>query len=151
MLALSRQFLQHFFLDVRAKEQKEIKLWFQVYTNHKILIFKFLSFFSFLWPHLRHREVPGPRVELELQLQAYAIARATPDPSHTCAYAAACGITGSLIHWARLGIRPASSQTLCWVLNLLSHNRSFHLLLFWSQITLFCPRRCKRLQVYPCN
>ena len=41
----------------------------------------------------------------------------------TCATcAAAHGRARSLIHWARPGIEPASSQTLCWVLNPLSHN-----------------------------
>ena len=29
-----------------------------------------------------------------------------------------------LTHWVRPGIEPALSQTLCWVLNLLSHNRN---------------------------
>ena len=38
-------------------------------------------------------------------------------------YAAACGSARSITHWARLGIEPTSSWTLCWVLNLLSHNR----------------------------
>ena len=34
----------------------------------------------FLGSHLRHVEVPRPRVESELQLPAYTIATATPDP-----------------------------------------------------------------------
>ena len=34
----------------------------------------------------------------------------------------ACGDAGSLTHWVRPGIEPASSQTLCWVLNPLSHS-----------------------------
>ena len=37
-------------------------------------------------------------------------------------YATACGIAGSLTHWARPGIEPVSSWRLCWVLSLLSHN-----------------------------
>ena len=41
-------------------------------------------FFSFLWPHLRHMEVPRLGVELELQLPAYTTAMPTLDPSYTC-------------------------------------------------------------------
>ena len=39
-------------------------------------------------------------------------------------------VVGSLTHWARPGIKPISSQMLCWVLNLLSYNRlsEFHIL-----------------------
>ena len=39
--------------------------------------------------------------------------------SATCA--AVCSDPGSLIHSVRPGIKPTSPQTLCWVLNLLSH------------------------------
>ena len=35
---------------------------------------------------------------------------------------AACGNTWSLTHWAKPGIKSASSQILCWVLNSLSHS-----------------------------
>ena len=42
-----------------------------------------VSFF-FLWPYLRHVEVPRPGVKLELQLQAYTTAMATPDLSRIC-------------------------------------------------------------------
>ena len=41
--------------------------------------------------------------------------------SHSDAY----GNAGSLTHWARPGIKPASSQRLPQVLNLLSHNTNF--------------------------
>ena len=41
-------------------------------------------------------------------------------PSET--YATACSNAGSLTHWARPGIEPKFSGTLCWVLNPLSHN-----------------------------
>ena len=37
-------------------------------------------------------------------------------------YAVVCGNAGSLIHWVRAEIKPASSQTPRWVLNPLSHN-----------------------------
>ena len=54
--------------------------------------------------------------------------RPTPHPqqdqiwatSVTCA--AAYGNTGSLTHWVRPGIEPESSETLCQVLNVLSHS-----------------------------
>ena len=32
-----------------------------------------------------------------------------------------CSSARSPIHWVKPGVKPASSQTLCWVLNLLSH------------------------------
>ena len=38
------------------------------------------------------------------------------------ASAAPWGNVGSLAHWARPGIKPISSGTLCWVPNTLSHN-----------------------------
>ena len=41
-------------------------------------------YFFFLWPHLRHMEVPGLRVKLELQLLAPTRATATPDLSRVC-------------------------------------------------------------------
>ena len=79
----------------------------------------FLSFFSFLWQHLWHIEVPGLGVNLELQLQP------TPQPqiqATSMTYAVACSNTGSLTHWARPGSEPTSSWGQCWVLNLPSHN-----------------------------
>ena len=47
---------------------------------------------------------------------------AMPDPSCICKLHPACGNARSLTHCGRPGIKPSSSQTLCWVLNLLSHN-----------------------------
>ena len=38
-------------------------------------------FFTFLWLHLWHMEVPGLAAEPELQLLAYTTATATQDPS----------------------------------------------------------------------
>ena len=91
---------------------------FHTLTTH---LSKKLIFFFFLGPHLRHMEAPGPR----LQLQVYATATATPRPQPS-----ACGNPGSLTHWAAPGIKPTSSQTLCWVLNPLSHNRNSKKLIF---------------------
>ena len=41
----------------------------------------FIYLFYFLWPHLRHMEVPRVGIGLELQLPAYITATATPDLS----------------------------------------------------------------------
>ena len=73
------------------------------------------SLLSFL-QNLEHVEVPRLGVGSELPLPARTTATATPDP---------------LTHWARPGMEPASSQTLCRVLNPLSHPSS--VLSFLSQ------------------
>ena len=52
-------------------------------------------------------------------------------------YTAAHGNARSLTHWLRPGIEPASSQTLCRVLNLLSHNRNPCLSYYESQSERF--------------
>ena len=66
----------------------------------------------FLQPYLRHTEGPGLGVKLEPQPQQHWI----QDTSLT--YATACSNARSLTH----RIEPASSPTLCRVLNPLSHN-----------------------------
>ena len=81
-----------------------------------------LSFFLLFRPYLEHMEVPRPRAESQLQLPAHTTARAWPwfwatDPI-------ACGNARLLMQWASPGIEPASSQTLCQVLNSLSHSRN---------------------------
>ena len=79
-------------------------------------------FFSFLWPHPRHMEVP------ELGLNWRCSCEPTPQPHQhwiwaaSVTYPAACSNTGTLTHWVRPGIEPASLQRQHWVLNLLSHN-----------------------------
>ena len=67
-------------------------------------------------------EVPRPGIKSELQLTAYTTAVAMLDPSCICTIA--WGNAGPSIHWARPGIKPASSQILCWILNLLNHSRN---------------------------
>ena len=69
--------------------------------------FFFFFLFFFLVPQLRHMEVPRLGVKLELQLPAYTTATATQDlrPIYTTAQ----GNTRSLTHWARPGIKPATS------------------------------------------
>ena len=87
--------------------------YFQNKCSHSAFMF-FFSFF-FLGLHQRHIEVPRLGIKSELQLPAYAIA---------------CGNAGSLMHWVRLGIKLASSLTLCQVLNPLSHNGHSELMVY---------------------
>ena len=81
-----------------------------------------IFFFSFLWPHPRHMEIP------ELGLNWRCSCEPTPQPHQhwiwaaSVTYPAACSNTGTLTHWVRPGIEPASLQRQHWVLNLLSHN-----------------------------
>ena len=95
---------------------------FQKPNDHKCKFWSFSFFFS--WLHLWHTEVPRLGVEPELRLWSTSQPWQHWIQATSATYAAACGITGSLTHWARPGIKPASSLTLCRVLNLLSHNRN---------------------------
>ena len=64
--------------------------------NKEEVLFQILFFlfhFCFSGPRLRHMEVPSLGVEWELQLLAYTTAHSN---------------AGSLTHWARSGIKPAS-------------------------------------------
>ena len=87
-------------------------------------------FFPFLkkclWPHLWHMAAPGLGVESELQLPVYATATARPDPGCICDLC--CPLWLCAI---KAGIEPESSWTLCWVLNLMSHNRNCNLGFFF--------------------
>ena len=79
-----------------------------------IIIIIFFFFFCFLGLHSWHMDVPKLGVELELQLLAYTTAMAT-SVTYTTAmatsvtYTTAPGNAGSLTHWARTGIEPATS------------------------------------------
>lgn len=75
-------------------------------------------FFSFLYPHLWHMEVP------RLQVNQSCTCRPTSQPQTyrtwavSATYSIACGKAGSLTHWARPEIESASS----WILaGLLTH------------------------------
>ena len=78
-------------------------------------------------------EIPGPWAESELQPKVYTTATATPDLSCICNLCCSLWQWQTLTHWARPGIEPTSSWTLCWVLNATSHNgNSSHSFLFGS-------------------
>ena len=59
-----------------------LKITITSYSNTAKAFSGFWEFF--LWPHLRHMEVPRLGVESELQLLAYTTATATLDPSCVC-------------------------------------------------------------------
>ena len=58
---------------------------------------------------------PGYKLHLQQQPWIWAASETT----------CSCNNSRSLTHWARPGIKPASSQRQYWVLNLLSHNRNY--------------------------
>ena len=74
-----------------------------------LIFFFFLSFFVFLGPHPQHMEVPRLGIQSELQLPAYSRAAVMPDLSCICNPNQAHNNAGSLTHWARSGINPATS------------------------------------------
>ena len=79
-------------------------------------------------------EVPRLGLESELQLLVYTTAWLHQIWATSVTYAAACSNMRSLIHWARPGIKPTSSQTLYQALNLLSHNGNSTIREFNSQV-----------------
>ena len=108
-----------FFGWLRGEEKSS--LCYSISTGTPSVFFFFSFFFlSFLWPCLQHPEVPRSNWSCSC--------RPTPQPQQgwiqaaSTNYAAACGSTQFLTHGTRPGIEPTFSQTLCQVLNLLSHN-----------------------------
>ena len=72
------------------------------------------------------------RGQIRTAAGALATAMAMQDPSHICDLL--CSSWQRLIlNPGRPGIEPASSQTLWWVLNPLSHNRNSNLLSFYAK------------------
>ena len=73
-----------------------------------------LGFFVclFLRPYLEHMKVPRLTVKLELQLLAYTTATATEIPNLSLFCDLHHSNARSLTHWARSGIKPASSWML---------------------------------------
>jgi len=57
-------------------------------------------------------EVPRLEVQSELQLPAYTTATPTWDPTVSVTYTTTHGSAGSLTHWVRPGIEPATSWLL---------------------------------------
>ena len=85
---------------------------FPTLESHKILMrytkkLVMKGFFGgvFLGPHPGHMEVPRLGVKSEQQPPACTAATATPDLTYTTGH----GNAGSLTHWRRPGIEPASS------------------------------------------
>ena len=108
-----------------------------IFTKYcRLSYFSFLSFFFFFLFRAisQHMEVPRLWNQSELQLDP------TPQPQQreiqakSAIYAAA---SDSLIHWARLGIEPESSGTICQVLDLLSYDKNSFFMLFWFMVYFF--------------
>ena len=68
---------------------------------------------------------PGLGVKSKLQMPAYAKATATPGPSHICDLCCSLWQYWILNPLSEAKIEPASSWTLCWVLNPQNHNENF--------------------------
>ena len=75
-----------------------------------------------LWHLICGKWVSRPAVELKLQLPACATATATLDPSHICSLCSSLCNATYLTHWTRPWIELTTSQTLCQLLNPLSHS-----------------------------
>ena len=107
----------------------------------------FIYFFCFLWLHLWHMEAPRLGVKSELQLTPlYKIWTFTPQPQQHRLQASAVtlarphGNTGSLTHWARPGIKLASSWILvrfltCWAKMGTPYN-SLKIIVYWDNTLL---------------
>ena len=99
--------------------------------------------FFFLWPHLWHMEVPGPKVQLELQQL-----RPTPKPQQcqiqaaSVTYTTAHGYMRPLTCWARPGIQSIFSQTLCQLLNPLSHHGNCYNAVFLIWVLIWTADFC---------
>ena len=71
-----------------------------IHTVDFVLAIKSDFFFSFLWPHVQHMEVPQPGVKSKLQL--WPVSQQYQIPALTTTSSAACGSAISLTH---LGLR----------------------------------------------
>ena len=106
------------FLNINQEATKHyIPLYGSIWWPYHIFFFLFS-------PHLQHMEVPRPGVESELQLPASTTVTAMPDPSPICDlhHSSQQHQIFNPLGKGRPGIKPTSSQTLCQVLNPLSHN-----------------------------
>ena len=89
--------------------------------HEKPCFFFFFFLFFFLRPHLQHMEVSRIGVESELHLRSMPQTQQHWIRAASATYTTACSNVGSLTYWMRPGIKLASSQTLGWILNPLSH------------------------------
>ena len=91
----------------------------------KCKLVSFFFFFLFFRAPPMAYEVPRPRVEPELQQLAYTTATATQELSFICNLRQSWRHAGSLTHWAKQRMEPASSHYARFLTNPLSHNRNF--------------------------
>ena len=100
------------------------------YTDRLYFIILYFLIFMF-WLHLR-MDVPelGVKSEWTPTPQSWQHQTGALSGTHTAAH----GNAGSLTPETRPGIEPTSSQTLCWVLNPLSHNRSSYDYFLYSSL-----------------
>ena len=91
-------------------------------TVLKLYIFFYLFILQL---YLQHIEAPGLGVESELQLQIYTTDTATLDPSHICNLCSSLWQCWILTPLSEARDQTTSSQRLCQVLNLQSHNGNF--------------------------
>ena len=94
------------------------------------------------------------RVRGSRWIRAAAVGLCHSHSATSVTYTAACSNARSLTHWARPGIQPASSQTLCWVLNLLSYNRSSPIFIYYQQperLLYWDTNRSKKLTIIVAN
>ena len=82
-----------------------------------LLLFIYLFILVFLGLHLWHVDVSRLGVTLNLLLPAYARVTGTRDPSYICDLQHSSRQCRCLTHWAKPGIKPASSQILVGVIN----------------------------------
>ena len=114
--------MERYFISVINTLFGEYKL--QTKNRRSLLALGEETFFFFF---LGHMGVPRLGVESECSCQPMPHPQQHQIWAASVTYAAACGNDGSLSHWARPGIKPVSSWTLCRVLNLLNHNwNSWH-------------------------
>ena len=93
-----------------------------IFTNR--LIFPIVSFFKIVC-FMATPEACGSsqaRGKIRVAAEVYITGTATLDQRHICDLCHSHGNAKSLTHWARPGIKLASSWILCRVLNLLNHS-----------------------------
>ena len=133
---VSKLMLQFGMFSVRSKHAHLINYYYR-------MIGKLLFCFCFLGLYLQHMEVPRLRVKSELKLQACTTATAQSQiRAMSATYTTAYRNAGSLTHWVRPGIEPATLWLLVGFLStvpqreLLKITFSFSLRAFFSQAVI---------------